>query len=614
MANKKPFSDYLLLIFLLCLSGYTAFAANGRHEIIYPSFDEVVDHESRCLPLLNDSGVIEKYSLAKKPEGWFRQTEKYIDNDWQVIESKLCWKAESGQYVGADANNNADLASQVKNDFLKYAVVKYDFEHECYFGYNGWTDDVIGLLADSVRLCDHNYEALARAYSSEAFYRVNQWSDFGVRNRRMNLEEHGNCMTDAQVDTFKKYEQLAAATYLRLEKQNPAYETMIGDVFCKYSNEIMATYLLLAYYQNFAEATKCLKPGLYDGFMIAFAKNLLSSCEQNAILFTQGDNDTYPLYYVQAFYGYRKDVLIVNASLLNTSRYINFLRAGVYDALPLPLTMDAKEYAGDSLSYLRRSDDKWNELVKGTGLDFDPGTDILYKSDIMLLNMIAANNWHRPVYISISAEPAVALKMDKYFVAEGLAYRLTKDKGDNTSLYDARVNTAFDYNFLMNRMEQTDWAHEPVIDENIIRITDNYQGIFSRAAAAEADKGAYNECVELLNRYLQAFPKNKIAYTVYMIDMPNLYARCHKPAEGKAIEQELTRIANKTYEAHIDKSGKEKPAEWKREMQVAMYTLQQLIPFVKDNYDKKYGLKYEAAFNTKRAKYEKVLAQLDAAR
>lgn len=219
----------------------------------------------------------------------------------------------------------------------------------------------------------------------------------------------------------------------------------------------------------------------------ATATNVLNSCEPNAILFTFGDNDTYPLWYLQEVEGYRTDVRIINMSLLGIDWYIEQLKYRINDAMPVPMVWEKEHFVGDRRNYMRYvkspqipenryfnlkeicdfmiSDNpeakvqmsdgsrenfmptrnffippmSKDELVsngmvaaKDTGritteLKFTFPKEIAYKDDIATLNIVAAvanEGWKRPIYFSGGLPGDNYIGMNDYMRLEGIVYRL----------------------------------------------------------------------------------------------------------------------------------------------------------------------------------------------
>lgn len=304
------------------------------------------------------------------------------------------------------------------------------------------------------------------------------------------------------------------------------------------------------------------------------AKDYLESCAPNAIIFTFGDNDTYPLWYAQEVEGVRKDIRIINNSLLGIDWYINQLRTKVNDAEAVDVIWTPEQIEGHNREYMRFEQDPranknqayplmyiMKDVLGKPVLDQDTRRDVgprsfpvsrlmvpvdvnavranktvnandsvvspmifeipqakqseaFLRSDLMILNIIAANNWKRPIYFT---SPYGELGFYPYLRKDGMAYRLvpvvnkypqanwtTDTLMRKIGLGGSPVrdnNTDFMYNNLMTKFDFGGAGKNGVYyDEENRRHLLNIRSVYAEAAGNMADVGRTKEATELLDK------------------------------------------------------------------------------------------------------------------
>ncbi len=310
-----------------------------------------------------------------------------------------------------------------------------------------------------------------------------------------------------------------------------------------------------------------------------FAANYLNSCAPNAIIFTQGDNDTYPLWYAQEVEKIRTDVRIVNLSLLGVDWYINQLKRTVNDAEPVPMTMTPDKIRGtkrdlvpvvpnpniapegeyipllDVMGFVANEDkrskvgDDNNDYIPTRNFKMSVNVDelvqqgaiapediskvenpmrwqlpakktSLYKNDLMVYDIMAAvakEGWKRPLYFAISVSNSSYLGLEKYFQLEGLAYRVVPVPVNATGPYMGRVNPSIMYENLMNRFKFGNINSPDVhVDTDLRRMIFNFRGNYSRLAEALIKRGQNEAAIEVLDRSLEVMPDHAAAFNIYM--------------------------------------------------------------------------------------------------
>ncbi|HBC47296.1 MAG TPA: hypothetical protein DCZ43_09645, partial [candidate division Zixibacteria bacterium] len=221
--------------------------------------------------------------------------------------------------------------------------------------------------------------------------------------------------------------------------------------------------ILLPVHTGFANFTNNDRAGNYLPW--DYAKNILESCDRNAIVFTNGDNDTFPLWFIQEVAKVRTDVRVVNLSLLNTPWYIHQIK----DQMHVPIKLSYNEIENLRPARIEGSNNIWriqDQMVK----------EIIVNSQ--------ANNWNPPVYFSMSVASENRLGLEDHFILQGMAYRIVDSTGKD------RMDTGKSYGIFGNPVNFRGLADPRVHkDDNDNRLIGNYIGAMFRLVTTYQREG-----------------------------------------------------------------------------------------------------------------------------
>lgn len=330
--------------------------------------------------------------------------------------------------------------------------------------------------------------------------------------------------------------------------------------------------------------------------VLEYARNYLESCELNAILFTNADNDTYPLWYAQEVEGIRRDVQIVLLPYLSAYWYVDQLRKPSYHKPGLKISLSEGKFVGGQRSYLPIVDriDSTVELrsllefigsedqrVKvqlsdGQTVNYIPSHKVSLLADknkasvkprnqwsmentieislkgqylrmdqMLLLDILASNKWERPVYFASVEEPRL-YGLDKYLQLDGYAYKLTSYKSnpqdiseigiiDGDSLYDKYMNR-FSFASLADPKVYLDWTHVSTV--SILSLRNK----FARLAETLLTEGKTDKAIKVLDRITAMLPHERIAYDYQVLRIANDYLQSGQRTKGEGVLKKLQTV------------------------------------------------------------------------
>ncbi|MCY3772346.1 MAG: DUF2723 domain-containing protein [Gemmatimonadetes bacterium] len=228
-----------------------------------------------------------------------------------------------------------------------------------------------------------------------------------------------------------------------------------------------------------------------------YAYNILQSCDENGLIFTNGDNDTFTLWFLQEVEGIRKDVRVINLSLLNTNWYIKQLK---YQEPRVPIALADETI--DALS-LQRWDDREVEIAGMTWTVPRAGTlgeDIGYLrvQDLMVLHILEQNNWEKPVFFAVTVPSENDVGLDGHMQMEGMAWRIVRDPNPELMDLDRTRHN------LWNVYQYRGIADPEVYkDEQVSTLLRNYTVSFHQLALNRWKRGEIDQAIAAIEKYLE---------------------------------------------------------------------------------------------------------------
>jgi hypothetical protein len=365
---------------------------------------------------------------------------------------------------------------------------------------------------------------------------------------------------------------------------------MSGMVPAIVAGAIVLTAPIIMGFQNFDDHSRADIEASRD-----YAANFLNSVEHNAILFTYGDNDTYPLWYAQEVEGIRTDVRVVNLSLIAVDWYINKLRNKVNDSPPIKLTIPAEAIRGKLRNQVfffdpsNRGDDILNnptpidramqfianprnvqegqtilntkslfipidearyrssglqknidsiQLVNTIDIRYPQSTSYITKDDLAVLDIIGSNFYDRPIYFATTCKNDKLQGLNDFMQLEGLALRIVpiRTRSDQSlAIYGSgRADLDAIYDNVMNKWAWGNFDKKDLyVDKNYMAEVQAMKMAMLRASALMTQTGDTKRAADIAKKYFEGFPHMNFAYDAGIVPFLNVLVRAGEFEEAK---------------------------------------------------------------------------------
>jgi hypothetical protein len=331
------------------------------------------------------------------------------------------------------------------------------------------------------------------------------------------------------------------------------------------------------------------------------AIDYLESCPPNAILFANGDNDTFPLWYAQEVEGIRTDVRVCNLELLGMSWYVDQMNHKAYTSERMPFSLTHDQYRDGTRDYLIYYDNPQSrfhkpgeyvdlasvidfiksdnsadkieltngkmenylptrkfkipvnkdEVIKSGIISKDlydsmppeiswdlPGNNIT-RSTLMVLDAIAHNNWKRPMCFAVSSGSEAFMGMEKYFQLQGLVFLLTPIKNPGNNRENPRVATDVMYNTLVNKFRWGNMGTGLYLDENARRMATSLRYQSTTLADALLSQHKKDSAIKVLNICMDSISEQSCPYDGSIVMLDRTYFLAGDFAKGDTLAKSI---------------------------------------------------------------------------